>query len=102
MNWLGIFFIVLGIAYLIYSFMNRDKITFFFNSINMVKGKEEEYFKLQLYFAILNALIIIIVGLIGVIYNIDPLFLVMSTLIVHLINFIMKKTSKIKGYIKSK
>lgn len=101
MNWLGIFFIILGLSYLIYSIMNKDKITFYFTSINIVKGKEEEYFKLQLYFAILNALIIIIVGLIAVIYNIDPLFLVMSTLIVHFVNYIFKTTSKIKGYRKA-
>ena len=91
MNWFGIFFILLGIAYLIYSIVNKDEINFYFTNIKIIKGKEEAYFKLQLIFSVINALIIIVIGSIAVIYNIEALFLIISTLIIHFLNYIIMR-----------
>lgn len=101
MNWLGIFLIALGMFYLIYSIMFRNKATIYFKSMKIIKEKENEYLKLQLYFSILNALIIIVIGIIVVIYNLNNAYVIASPLILHLVNFIMKIISKRKGYVET-
>lgn len=99
MNWSGLFLIALGIGYLIYSFMFRNKVTIYFRSMKLIKEKEKEYLKLQLYFSILNAFIVIIFGIIVAIYNLDNIYVIVSPLILHLVNYIMKTISKRKGYV---
>ena len=98
MNVLGILLIVLGIIYLIYSMISRNKITMYFKNIKIVKGKEDKYLKLQLQFAILNSLIFIVIGIIVVLYDLKSPFIMLTPLILHIINYIMQKISRTKGY----
>lgn len=101
MNWLGIFLIAIGISYLIYSIMFRNKTTIYFKSMKIIKEKENEYLKLQLDFSILNALIFIVIGIIVIIYNLNNAYVIASPLILHFVNFIMKTISKRKGYVET-
>lgn len=101
MNWLGILFAVAGIFYLINSIMNRDKPTIYFGKVEIVKGKEEEYYKLQLYLSILNSFILIITGTMAAIYKLDTFYVIITLVIIYMINSMIKMISKIKGYVKS-
>ncbi len=101
LNWLGIILIMFGISYLTYSSIFRNKPTIYFKNIKIVKGKENEYLKIQLYFSIFNAFIVVFIGSIMVIYNLHPPYLMFTPLLVHLVNSIMKQISKTKGYVES-
>lgn len=101
MNWLGLFLIDIGMAYLIYSIMFRNQATIYFRSIKIIKEKEREYLKLQLYFSILNAFIFVVFGIVVAIYNLDNIYVMASPLILHLVNYIMKTISKRKGYVET-
>ncbi len=99
LNWLGIFAILFGIFYFIYSIKFRNKPTLYFKDIEIIKGKEAKYFKLQLYFSILISLIFIVIGIIVLKNDLDSIYLVITPLILHLINFVIKMISRIKGYV---
>lgn len=101
MNWLGLFLIAMGMVYLIYSIMFRNKATMYFRSMRIIKEQENEYLKLQLYFSILNAVIFIVIGILVCIYNLDNIYIIASPLILHLVNYIMKTISKINGYVEN-
>ncbi|ABR48406.1 hypothetical protein Amet_2248 [Alkaliphilus metalliredigens QYMF] len=99
MNWFGVFLIFIGLCYLIYSIIFRSKVTLYFKDIKVIEGKEEEYLKLQLYFSFINSLMVVSIGIIITMYNLDTPYIVLTPLIVHLVNFAMKLTSKQKGYV---
>lgn len=99
MNWLGIFAITFGICYLVYSIKFRDKPTFYFRDITIVKGKEGKYLRIQLYFSILISLIFIVIGIIVAKNDLDSIYVVITPLILHLINFMIKMISRTKGYV---
>lgn len=101
MTWLGLFFIILGIFYLIYSIVFRRKPTIYFKNLRMIKGKEDKYLRLQLYFAIFNSLIFISVGFIVIRYRLESFYLILTPLILHFINSMVKAISKTKGYVES-
>lgn len=101
LNWLGIFAIILGTFYLIYSIKFRNKPTIYFRDIKIVKGKEAKYFKIQLYFSILISLIFIVIGIIVAKNDLDSFYVVITPLILHLINFMVKIISRAKGYVES-
>jgi len=101
LNWLGVALIVIGMTYFIYSIIFRKKVTIYFKNIKIIEGKEEEYLELQLYFSVLNSLIIASTGIIAVVFNLDTRYIVFAPLLLHLINFVMKLTSKSKGYVES-
>lgn len=92
---------MIGISYLTYSIIFRNKPTIYFKNIKIVKGKEEEYLKMQLYFSILNSFIVVFIGSIMVIYNLNYSYFMFTPLFVHLINFIMKQKGITKGYVES-
>lgn len=99
LNSLGLFIIVVGIIYLIYSIVFRNKKTIYFKNIKISKGRKDEYLKLQLYFALLNSLILIIIGSIIVGYNLNSPFIYLVPILNHIVNFIMNQVGKKKGYI---
>lgn len=101
MEWLGIILIAFGIFYLIYSIIFSNKATIYFKSLKIIKEKEKEYLKLQLNFSILNAFIIIVIGIVVVIYNLNIAYVIISPLILHFVNFMVKTISKRKGYIET-
>src|SRR5690554_2404536 len=93
---IGIILIFIGISYLIYSIMFRNKVTFYFKKLKIVKEKEEKYLNLQLYFAVINSLITSVIGIATVLYNLNTPYILLTPLIFHLINYAMKLTSKRK------
>jgi len=93
--------ILTGISYLIYSIIFRNKVTFYFKNIKIIEGKEQKYFKLQLYSAVLNSLIIASTGIVLIIIKLDIPHYLLMPLLVHLINFVIKSISEEKGYIES-
>lgn len=101
MNWPGLVIILTGILYLIYSVIFRKKTTIYSADVEIIKGKEDEYFKLRLYLSVLNAFILIGVGIIEFIYDLDSIYIVSTPLIFYLINFIINVISKKEGYIKN-
>jgi hypothetical protein len=101
LNILGVAFILFGILYLVYSIMFRNKTTIYFKNVNVIQEKENEYFKYQLYFGILNSIVMMFIGSVIIICNLETLYIVLSPLLFHLVNLIMKSLCKAKGYIKS-
>ncbi len=101
LKWLAIFNIAFGIFYLIYSISFRDKPTIYFKDIKIIEGKEDKYLKLQLYFSISISLIFILVGIIVGKYNIDYIYILLTPLILHVVNFMVKVIAKAKGYVES-
>ncbi|SCX96178.1 hypothetical protein [Alkaliphilus peptidifermentans] len=99
MNWLGVSLIVIGISYFIYSIMFRNKKTYYFKKIEIVEGKEEKYFMMQLYSSVLNSLILLLTGIYSVIYNPQPPIALLVPAIFHLVNHLAKERGKINGYI---
>lgn len=101
LNWPGTLLILIGISYLMYCIMFRNKVTLYFKDIKIVEGKEQKYLKLQLYFSVLNSLVLISMGITIVVYNLNTVYFVLIPLLFHLINFAMKLVSKIKRYVES-
>ncbi|GAA0180858.1 hypothetical protein SH2C18_34780 [Clostridium sediminicola] len=107
MNLLGIITIILGIIYLIYSILFRNKITYYNRSFKIIENKEKDYFRLQLYFSILNSSWLLIVGLLTLILFYSEINFIISLILpclvaplnFHIINYIFKIISKHKGYI---
>ncbi|NLY45050.1 MAG: hypothetical protein GX053_03545 [Tissierella sp.] len=99
MNWLEIFAIAFGIFYLIYSIKFRNRPTVYFRDTKIVKGKEAKYLKIQLYLSILIALIFIAVGITVAKNDLDGIYIILTPLILHFINFMIKIISRIKGYV---
>ncbi|QNO16530.1 hypothetical protein HYG86_17995 [Alkalicella caledoniensis] len=103
MNPFGVFLIVFGITYLTYSIIFRNKVTIYFKNIKVVKGKEDKYFKMQLFFSILNSSISLIIGGMMVLSSYSSsysIYMPLIPLLFYLVNFIMKQLGKAKGYIR--
>lgn len=99
MNLLGVFLILLGVVYLIYSIIYRETITIYFKNIKLKENKKREYFKLQLCFSIINALIVMAVGIFITIKDERLTYIAVFPLLVHLVNYIMKLVGEAKGYL---
>ena len=84
-----------------YSIKFRDKPTLYFRDIKVAKGKEAKYLKIQLYLSIFNSLIFIIIGIIVIKNDLDGIYIMLTPLILHFINFMTKTISRIKGYVES-
>lgn len=103
MNWLGILPVLIGVSYLIYSILYRDKVTYynkkFSKKTEMTIIKPSAFFRLQLKFAILNSIYLIIIGIVITIFNIHNVFIILGFTVFYLINFVLMVKSKMKGYI---
>ena len=102
MNWLGVISIIMGISYLIYAIIARKKVTIYFggtNGVKIIDGNEEKYFKLQLYFSVLNSLIYVSAGIAIVLYDFSGVYMLVIPIIVNLINWISKLIGRLNGYI---
>ncbi|AVK47779.1 hypothetical protein AXY43_06885 [Clostridium sp. MF28] len=102
MNWLGILPILMGIIHLIYSIWCKDKITYynkrFARKTAMTIIKPKEFFRMQLKFAILNSVYIIVAGIVIIIFNIANIFVILSIGGFHFVNLVLVIQSKMKGY----
>lgn len=99
MNWLGLFFILFGTAYLSYSIICSKSVTIYNKGTKIKTDNKDNFLKLQLFFALFNSAWIIILGLVVIKYNIKNINLVLTPLIFHFVNLLLKITSKKKGYI---
>jgi len=103
MNWIGILPILMGVIYLIYSVLSKDKVTYYnrrFSKRNeMTIIKLSEFLRLQLNFSILNSIFCIISGILIIIFNLNNIFILIVPLVFSLINFSLVVESKMKGYV---
>lgn len=99
MNILGVAFILIGILYLVYSIRFKNKTTIYFKDVNGIEEKENEYFKYQLSFSILNSVLLMFIGCVIILYDLETLYILLTPLLFHLVNLIMKLLCKAKGYI---
>ncbi len=99
-RWLEVIMIIFSIGYLIYSIVYRNKVTFYFRGVELVVGREEEYFKAQLYFSIFNSLIIMGIAITFLIIKPEFPYIVLVPMIFHIINIIAKINIREKGYAK--
>ena len=103
MNLMGILPILMGVIYLIYSVLCRNKVTYYnrrFSKRNeMTIIKLSEFLRLQLNFSILNSIFCIISGILIIIFNLDNIFILIAPLVFSLINFSLVVECKMKGYV---
>ena len=103
MNWIGIVPILMGVIYLIYSVLCRDKVTYynrrFSRKHKMTIIKLSEFLRLQLIFSILISMFNIILGILIIIFNLNNIFILVAPIILSLINFLLVGESKMKGYV---
>jgi len=90
----------MGVIYLIYSIIFRNKVTLYFRGVEIHEEEEEKYLKLQLYISVFNSLMAIGMGIIIIMCNINPMYLIAIPLIFHCINYGMKLIARLNGYIK--
>lgn len=98
-NWIYLVLSTIGIIYLIYSILCRNRVTLYNRSDKIVIIKSIEFLKLQLYFSIVNSLFLIIYGIVLTIYNVNHIYFLLAPLIFHFINYLLRIVSKKKKYI---
>jgi uncharacterized membrane protein SpoIIM required for sporulation len=103
MNWIGIVPILMGVIYLIYSVLNRDKVTYynrrFSRRYKMTIIKLSEFLRLQLIFSILISMFNIILGILIIIFDLNNILILVAPIILSLLNFLLVGESKTKGYV---
>jgi len=97
MNLMGILPILMGVIYLIYSVLCRNKVTYYNRRFSRIKLSE--FLRLQLNFSILNSIFCIISGILIIIFNLDNIFILIAPLVFSLINFSLVVECKMKGYV---
>lgn len=102
MNILGLVVIIAGIMFLTYSIISKNKINIYNRRDNLSIKNERKFLKLQLYFSVLNSVYLITYGLVILIYDLDNLYIVLSPLIFHFINYLIRLIGKSQGYIELK
>jgi hypothetical protein len=90
---------VIGVAYLVYSFLFRKTVTVYHKSYNVVILNKEKYLKVQLNFSIVNSVLMIIIGIIAAILNLSYTYAFLSVILFHIINHLSRLVAKRKGYI---
>lgn len=99
MNWAGIVISLFGMLYLLYSVVNRKKVTIYNRSVEVINGKEADFLRLQLFFSVLNSIVLMLAGFILISFEISTLVIVVVPLIFHMVNLFLKIICEKKGYI---
>jgi len=103
MKWFSIFYLVIGLAYLIYSILSRNKINYYnrgyVKKIKMILIKPNEFLRLQFKFSISVSMYLIMYGILIFIFNLNNVLIIAGLLPFYLLNFILIVTSKKKGYV---
>lgn len=103
MNWLGMLCVLMGVFYLIYSVLRRDKVAYhsrrYFRTSEMTIIKLSEFLRLQLIFSIYNFIYLILYGILIIVFNLNNVFIIIGVMPFHLINFLFIIEGKKKGYI---
>jgi hypothetical protein len=90
---------ILGLVYLIYSFLFRNNVTVYNKTKVKVLLNKEKYLKLQFYFALINSIVMIIIGVITTMLNVITSAIVLVPMLFHLINYVFIFSVRKKGYI---
>jgi hypothetical protein len=90
---------IFGVIYLIYSFISKDKVTFYNRNDRMIVLNEKRFLKLQLYFSIVNSMLMIILGLIITMFNLGFNYVFASLIPFYTINYLLRIVAKSKKYI---
>ena len=93
---------IIGVIYLSYSLLCRNKVTFYNQSSRMIILNQEKFLQLQLYFSIINSIFLIIIGLVLTIFNLGIVYTFASIGIFHIINVLLRIVAKNKSYIQFK
>jgi len=101
MRLMGLIIILIGVIYLIYSILFRNKVTLYHRHNKMIILNEKGYLRLQLYFSVIAFLYFVITGIIVIITNVNIGYIILSVLIFHFINCLLIIISKKLGYISS-
>ncbi|MBU3188412.1 hypothetical protein K9O30_03430 [Clostridium bowmanii] len=103
MIWMGIVYVLMGVVYLIYSILRRDKVTYFSREYRrtseMKVVKSSEFLMLQLKVSIFNSIYLFIYGILIIIFNLNNIFFIAGFLPFHFINLLLIIKSKTKGYV---
>jgi hypothetical protein len=75
-------------------------VTIYNRSDRMIVLNQERFFKLQLYFSIVNSILMIIIGLIITMFNLEMTYVMASVMLFHTINYLLRIVAKSKKYIK--
>lgn len=95
----NIFLCIFGVIYLIYSLLFRNKVTVYNKRSGMVIVNKEKFLKIQLYFSIINSVVMITIGAVVTVLNVVNTNIVLIPLLFHLINYLLIFIAKKKGYI---
>ena len=103
MNLLGMLYVLIGVLFLIYSILWRDKVNYYSRKYRktseMTILNSSEFLRLQLKYSIFNSIFLIIFGMVIIIFNLNSVFVVAGFLPFHFINFLLIMDSKKKGFI---
>jgi len=75
-------------------------VTIYNRSDRMIVLNQERFLKLQLYFSIVNSILMIIIGLIITMFNLGITYVMASVMLFHTINYLLRIVAKSKKYIK--
>lgn len=101
MNLLGLLIIATAVIFLIYSIINKNKVSISFSDIYIILY-EERFLSLQLYCSILNSACMIIFGIIIIKYKLNSPYITLYPLLFHFINYTKIPIGRVKHYIKYK
>ena len=101
MNIPGLLSIALGIIFLIYSVIYKNKISIN-SSEKFIIVNKQKLLTLQLYCSIFNSVCMIILGIIVIAYNLPNMYVVAYGFIFTFINYIVIPIGRAKQYIKYK
>jgi len=102
MNKLGLGIIIIGIIYLLYSILFKNKVNIYNKKSYYVVLDKHKFLKLQLYISIINSVCAILFGLVAYIYNLSNSYILLYPLVFHLINYVTILIGKRRQYIKYK
>lgn len=101
MNWFGLFYIVFGGIYLIYSVINKEKVTYYFKKKYLLVVNKQEYFRWQLRASILNVGYLLFFGILIMIFQFSNVVLIAGLIPFHLINMAAVVIGEKRGYIEN-
>lgn len=99
---LGLVIIAVGIIYLIYSILFKNKVSIYNRKDYIIILDEQRFLKLQLNISIINSACTILFGLIVYIYNFSNPIIILYPLAFHFINYLTLLIGKKRQYINYK
>jgi len=97
----GLSLIVVGIIFLIYSIIDKNKISIN-KSDKFIIVNKQKLLTLQLYCSVFNSVCMIILGIIVFMYNLSNMYVLAYGFIFTFINYLVIPLGKTKQYIKYK